>query len=308
MSEIGELNQQTYGRSWGDVLRDAVATVDEQPETESEAEAIEEPEQETVETSEEVAESVDDQPETESEPEAPTFNDDTEIEMGENRKAVKLSELREGYLRQSDYTKKTQELATQRKELDAQTEKLKPVQSWLDYMDNNPWVFSQIDQALKDYHNTGVIDIQEALQDAQFGKYINHYMAENKRLQDRLNAIEGEYEGVKLSADMTRLSNELKSDYGDLVTDDYMQSLQERAKNEKLSSATLKEIADGHLAKQKLKSQPSAKATEAKAIQKLAETRTKAPAAPKQTAQTPAAPQKANDGSWKSFFSNLMNQ
>lgn len=299
---MSELAENIYGQSWESTLREAHNNATEQPETDSEG-VVEQGEQETVEEVEESTEGVDEQPETDSEPNTPTFNDDTEIEMGEDRKGVKLSELKQGYLRQSDYTKKSQELATQRKEVEAQSEKLKPVQEWLTYMDNNPWVFGQIDQALKEYHSTGALPLQEVLQDAQYGQYVNHLMAENKRIQSELDSIRGEYEGVKLNSEFTSLRNELKGEYGDLVTDDYMQSLQERAKQEKLSFSILKDIADGHLAKQKLKTQPSTKQTEAKAIQKLQETRKQAPAAPKTSAQSPSSPEKADtSGDWIDFL------
>lgn len=43
-----------------------------------------------------------------------------EIASGDNSSKVKLSELKSGYLRQSDYTRKTQEIADQRKQLEAE--------------------------------------------------------------------------------------------------------------------------------------------------------------------------------------------
>lgn len=229
--------------SWGDALRAAAETATD------DGQSHEDPDDSTeVDTDEE---------EVEGDPTDEAGNDgeeqpdeDPDIDMGEGRQAVKMSELKSGYLRQSDYTKKTQELATQRKEVEAQAEKLKPVGDRLEHMNNNPWLWGQINKAIEQFNQTEVFDIDEALADAHYGKYLNHLMAENKRLSGELERVNGEYEGVKLTGDMSKLRNELTAEYGDLVTDDYMQQLQDRAKEEKLSTSTLKEIADGHLAKQ----------------------------------------------------------
>lgn len=306
--EAKEAAQQVYGQSWGDMLRESASNAPDQPETESEDVEVAEPE-ETVYTDEDTAESVEDQPETESEPTAPTFNDDTEIEMGEDRKPLSLKELKEGYQRQSDYTKKTQELATQRKEVEAERERMKPAVDFMAHMDANPWLWGQINQALQEFQNSGVLPLEDALADAQYGKYINHLVAENNRLKRDLDAANGEREGLKLSSELTKLQTELKSEYGDLVTDDYMQSLQDRAKNEKLSFSVLKDVADGHLAKQKLKSAPNVKAETRKAaaaaVQKLQEVRKQAPATPKPSAQAPASAEPDRSGDWGDFFRRL---
>ncbi|WP_426313483.1 hypothetical protein ACN9MF_17875 [Methylobacterium fujisawaense] len=61
------------------------------------------------------------QPTEDAEPEAaevPSFSDDTEVEV--NGERVKVKDLKSGYLRQSDYTRKTQELATQRQQAESQ--------------------------------------------------------------------------------------------------------------------------------------------------------------------------------------------
>lgn len=308
MDSLTQLNQDTFGKSWGDTLREAAATVEDQPIEESEtvAEPVETEEQEeTVVTEDDGAQVDEDHPEAESETEAPAYNDDTEVEMGDDRKPVKLSELKAGYQRQSDYTKKTQELASQRRELESQMETLKPAQEWLSYMNSNPWVFNQIDAALKEFHASGVLPIQEALQDAQYGQYINHLMAENSRLSKELEGVKGEYEGVKINSSMTSLRNELKEEYGDLVTDEYMSTLQDRAKNERISTETLKEIAEGHLAKQKLKAQPTTKQAEAKAFQRIQEVRKTAPVAPKPAATQSAPPPAPTNESWADMFRRL---
>lgn len=56
---------------------------------------------------------TEDTPEEETDPEY-------DIPMGDKSERVKLSELRNGYLRQSDYTRKTQEIADTRKALEAE--------------------------------------------------------------------------------------------------------------------------------------------------------------------------------------------
>jgi metal-dependent amidase/aminoacylase/carboxypeptidase family protein len=82
-----------------------------------------------------------------------------------------------------------------------------------------------------------------------------------------------------------------------------MQQLQERAKAEKLSAATLKEIADGYLAKEKLKSnqtdvKKASKKAEAQAVQKLAETKKTAPTTPKVAAAAPSTSEDISSMSW----------
>lgn len=285
----GALPTDYASESWGDVFRNANPSIDEQPEEDSEDTEEETDEQETVETEESDEEVNEDQPDKESETEALAFDDETEIELGEGKQPVKLAELKAGYLRTSDYTKKTQELATQRKDVETMQQELEPTKQWLDYITANPWLFQQIDAAISEFNQSGALPLEDALADQQYGKYINHLMAENTKLQKDLDRVNGEYEGVKLTSELTSLKNDLKAEYGDLVTDDYMQTLQERGKTEKLSSTTLKEIADGYLAKEKLKqTNVSSKKAAAKAVQSVAETRNRAPQAPRSAGQKPA--------------------
>jgi len=310
------MSNEFYGKSWGDVFRDATESAGDQPETESEDDAvefneIEEDESEEVEADE--VEADEDQPETESEDDTPEVVEDPEYELGDGKKKVKLSELKEGFMRTSDYTKKTQELASQRKEVEAQTEKLKPVQDWLTHMEDNPWLWGQINQAIEEFNRSEVLPLQEVLQDAQYGAYVNRLTADNNRLKRELDSVKGEYEGVKLNTEFSKLKGELSTDYGDLVTPEYMQSLQDRAKKEKLSTSTLKEIAEGHLAKEKLKSQSTnvkkeTKKAEAKAVQSLAETRRNAPSRPKPAAQAPAKTDVVRNEGWKEFFKSLSGE
>jgi hypothetical protein len=281
-TDEGGASAQSEG--WGDWLRDAAASVEEQPDVDSEE--VEESE-DPVENTEESETEGDDQEVTEEA--EPVVDEDPDIDIGEGRQPVKMSELKAGYLRQSDYTKKTQELSTQRKEFEALQEQIKPAQEWLSAMDSNPWLFQQINAAIQQFNQTNTLPLEELLDGSEYGVYINHLMAENNRLTKELETTKGEYEGVKLTADMTRLSQELKGKYGDLVTDDYMQQLQERGKTEKLSASILKEIANGHLATQAMEqSKTTSKKTEAKAIQKLQETIKSAPVTPKAPSGQPA--------------------
>lgn len=294
-----------FPQSWGDALKDASESIDDQPVTESEDEVHEE-DVDAGDDEESNEESDEDQPDQESEDESNEEPEDPEIELGGERKPVKLSELKDGYMRMSDYTKKTTEIATLRKEVEAQTEALKPIQQWHDHINQNPWLWQQLNAAIEEFGRTEVLPLEEVLQDAQYGKYINHLVHENNKLKADNQKLSGDFEGIKLTSDMGKLQSELATEYGDLVTPEYMQSLQERAKTEKLSTSTLKEIAEGYLAKEKLKStgtstKKTVKEAEAKAIQKLAETRKQSPPTPKAKGQTPKD-EVSVDGSWSDFF------
>lgn len=313
---------------WGDFFQNLDVSDDEQPDTDSDEYADEDADDENLGDDQDEQDTDDDQDEQDTDEQdddgekdeqdgedkpddAPAFNDETEVDMGEGRQPVKLSELKQGYMRQSDYTKKTQDLAAQRKDVEALQETLKPVQEWQEHMESNPWLWQQINAALQEFSTSGVLPLEEVMQDAQYGKYVNHLMAENKRLTKERDKLAGEFEGVKLSNTMTKLQSDLRAEYGDLVTDEYMSKLQERGKSENLSADTLREIADGQLAKEQLKNnqtnvKKATKKAEAKAAQKLAETRKKAPAAPRQTSAKPNSNAEINPNEdWGDFFRRL---
>lgn len=299
--------------SWGDVLSKASESVDEQPEGDSEDEVFEDGEEETDELTEDETEELgedEEQDDSEDEETTPAEDDDPEIDLGEGKKPVKLSEMKEGYLRQADYTKKTQALAEERKSFEAEKAQYEPMKQWTEYAAANPWLIEQIDKAVEEWQQSGVLPLADMLADAEHGKYINELMKKNTELTKQLESIQGEYENVKLSSAMTTMQSALKEEYGDLVTSEYMQQLQERGKTEKLSIDTLKEIAEGYLAKQALKSNKQdvkkvSKQSEAQAIQKLQETRKAAPKAPKSTGKAPAKPAKARGYGWEGFFHSL---
>ncbi|MCI3922436.1 hypothetical protein MO973_19575 [Paenibacillus sp. TRM 82003] len=277
---------------------------EDQPLEESETPHDEVDEQDEQETAEE------EQPKEEAEAEQP-FNDDTEVDLGEGRQPVKLSELKSGYLRQSDYTKKTQALAEERKAFEAERAEVEPVRGLKNFLDTNPWIEQQFHRFVQEFHQTGAIDFESALQDAVYGQYINTLLAKTNQLEKELESYKGKYSELEFTGSLRDLKSDLKAEYGDLVTDEYMQSLQERAKAENLPNGVLKDIAEAHLAKQKLQeatkqSKTATKDAEAKAFQKLAEKRTSLPSQPRKTGQVPSNrksvdPHKPMD--WSDVFS-----
>lgn len=61
--------------------------------------------------------------ETEDEPEQAAFSDDTEVELSDGTKQT-VKELKDGYLRQSDYTRKAQEVANQRRTTEGEAQRI----------------------------------------------------------------------------------------------------------------------------------------------------------------------------------------
>lgn len=236
---------------------------------------------EIIEEVNETVESVaDDQPLTEESEietgneESPLFSDDTDIDLGEGRNPVKFAELKSGYLRQSDYTKKTQALSEERKAFESERAELEPVRGWLDHISSNPYLYQQINQAIQEWENTGVLPIEEVLQDAHYGKYINHLMAENTNLTQRLQELEGKTHEYEVSNQTKELISELKAEFGDLVSADYEQDLIQQAKETGYSKDVLKRMAKGDLADLKIKqlsseSQKTKQKVEAETIKKI---------------------------------------
>lgn len=260
---------------------------DEQPETDSETE----PEEATADEQDEV-EPDSSEEEEEEKPEEEGLTDDTDIDLGEDKKPVKLKELKDGYLRQADYTKKTQEVARQREEIDREKEEMKPIKEWAEYIESNPYLFHQIDNAIKEWNNTGVLPVEDIVANAGVSKYVNHLMSENSRLQKELESVTGEYQTTKFTTEMNTLASELKEEYGELVTDEYMTTLQNEAKEHGYSAEVAKKIAEGELAKKKLHQEHKdtkkmQRETEAKTVQNMREKKKKMPPQPKQTAQRP---------------------
>lgn len=278
---------------WDDVFTpDEAPADDEQPVEDSEAQTDEEPAEDEVEEAEETTNDTDEAEEEPGKQDDQSPDEDPEIDMGEGRQPVRLSELKKGYLRQSDYTKKTQALAEERKAFEAERQAIEPVKQLSDFLNQNPYVREQIRTFIREFTQTGRIPIEEALQDAVYGQYINALMAQNEQLQRELNDYRAKYGELEFSTKMDKLSADLKRDYGDLVTEEYLGSLKERAKKENLAIDVLKEIAEAHLAKQKLAREQEARAkaakeAEVKTYQKMREKSETLPPRPKKTGQVP---------------------
>lgn len=297
MSE--ELQSAPESQDWSSYLSEQLTEVaDDQLETESETEVV----SEDIEVTDDSEEVVSDE-ETEEVEEAPLFNDDTEVELGEGRNPVKLAELKNGYLRQSDYTKKTQLLADERKTFESEKAEYEPVKGWLDYINTNPYLFQQVNQAIQEWNQTGVLPLEEVI-NTESGPYINHLMSENSRLQKELDRISGEYQTTKFDGDMKALVTDLKAEYGDLIDSEYEQSLIDQAKEQGLSTDVLKRIAKGDLAEKKLQqAQEDGKKAEAKTKQKIRET--KLPPQPKKVGNQPAKEDLDLSGDWLSIFKQV---
>lgn len=296
---------------WGDFISSQIASelssADDgqppaaDPDAQGEEEEPEEPAegQDAVEPNPDEAEPAADVDEKKDPAAVPAVSDDTEIDLGEGRQPVKLAELKQGYLRQSDYTKKTQALAEERKTFEAERAQVEPVRQWLDYMQSNPWLFQQINTALREFTNTGVLPIEEVMQDAQYGRYINHLMADNNRLTQELNALRAEKGELEFSTTMNGVIGELRTEYGDLITPEYEQQLRDQAKNDGLKPEVIKKMARGDLAdKVKVDPKKVKKETEARTIQQLQEKRNALPPQPRSSAQRPANEAPDENMSW----------
>lgn len=254
-----------------------IATADEeQPDEGSDAEMDTEEETAEETLTEEGAEESNAEESEQEEPAA--FGDDTEVDMGEGRQALKLSELKSGYLRQSDYTKKTQELATQRKEVDAQLETVKPMQDWLNFATSNPYLWTQINTAIQQFQQSGFADFEAVVQDAEYGKWINGFQAEIGSLTKELNDYKSKYGELEFSTTMDKTIGELRSEYGDLLTPEHEAELRQQAKEQGISPDMLKRLAKGDLAEKKLtqsqeKGKKSRRQIEAEVTQKQRENR-----------------------------------
>lgn len=279
---------------------------DEQPEMDSEAEADETEETETVEAT--ADETADEEGVTDTQ--EPAFNDETEVDLGEGRQAVKLAELKQGYLRQSDYTKKTQALADERKTFEAERAEWEPVKGLNDFLTANPWLAQQINQFVSDFSQTGTISLEEALADATYGQYINSLMAQNTQLQKQLDSVNAKFGELEFTGTMRDLKSGLKAEYGELATDEYLNTIEQRAKDEKLPLNVLKEIAEAHLSKKQLeKAQKEAKTASKKAeadtIRTLQEQRKSTPPGPRSQGQRPSQETPDTNKDWGSFLRSI---
>lgn len=277
---------------------------DEQTLEDSDTEA-EEVTQEDAETVEDNTDETDS--ETQEETQEPAFSDETEIELGDDRQPVKLAELKQGYLRQSDYTKKTQALSEERKTFESERAQWEPVKGMHDFLTSNPWLNQQIEQFVKEFTSTGSISLEDALADAQYGQYINSLLAQTNQLTKELESYKGKVGELEFTGTMRDLKGELKAEYGDLATDEYLQTIEQRAKDEKLPLNVLKEIAETQLSKKKLEQtqaevKKTRKQTEAETIKTLQEQRKSASPAPGRQGQRPNNEEVDTSKDWGSFL------
>lgn len=312
----GSIPAAPEASGWGDFISSELANYDstsaddgQPPEADPDAQGDEGEEEPPAEGQDEVEPNPDDaepapEGDDKKDPNKPEpLSDDTEIELGEDRQPVKLSELKQGYLRQSDYTKKTQALAEERKTFETERTHFEPVKQWLDYINGNPWLFQQINTAIREFNSTGVLPIEEVMQDAQYGRYVNHLMSENNRLQGELQTLQTAKGELEFSTTMNSVITDLKGEYGDLITPEYEQQLRDQAKNDGLKPDVIKKMAKGDLAEQRLqqeqaKSKKAGKEAEARTIQNLQEKRNALPPQPRSSAQRPANEAPDENASW----------
>jgi hypothetical protein len=222
------------------------------------------------------------------------LNDDTDVDLGEGRQPVKLSELKQGYLRQSDYTKKTQVLADERQTFETERTQMAPIKQMSDFLGANPYLREQIQTFIQEFTTTGTIPLQEALQDAAYGQYINTLMGQNERLVKENADLKGKYGDLEFGTGMDKAIAELRSEYKGLITPEYEQQLRDQAKTEQLKPDMLKRLAKGDLAEKKLKqNSKSAKDIEAETIQNIQEKRNSLPSQPRSKGQKPHAQTKS---------------
>lgn len=291
---------------WGDVFTQKTETPanDEQPETDSDVEGLEDGEKDTKSPEDETDkdDDADDGDADNDDPENPddkTLNDDTEIDLGEGRQPVKLAELKQGYLRQSDYTKKTQALAEERQTFEAERTQMTPIKQMSDFLGANPYLREQIQEFIKEFTTTGTIPLKEALQDAAYGQYINTLMAQNEQLTRELQDARGKYGELEFGTGMDKVIAELRAEYKELITPEYEQQLRDQAKTENLKPDMLKRLAKGDLAEKKLKQNTKkAKDIEADTIQNIQEKRNSLPPQPKSKGQKPNTTKSVEDMSW----------
>lgn len=118
----------------------------------------------------------------ESEQQDATLDDDTEVDV--DGSPVKLSELRSGYLRQSDYTRKTQALAEERKSLDQNKAEAERLRS--SYTENLQVLDSFLQKSVP--YDDAALD---KLAEEDPAKYTQAERANRKHLE-ALNVIRGE--------------------------------------------------------------------------------------------------------------------
>lgn len=287
---------------------------DEETDEVSEVETLKAEGNEEAETAEEKSDEAASEEETATDAEEkPAFNDETEVDLGNGTQPVKFAELKQGYLRQSDYTKKTQLLADERKTFETERAEWEPVKGLNDFLGSNPWLAGEINRFVQEFTTTGAISIEDALADAQYGQYINSLLAQTNQLTKELESYKGKVGELEFSGTMRDLKGELKTEYGDLATDDYLSTIEKRAKDEKLPLNVLKEIAEAQLSKKKLEQvqaegKKASKKAEADTIKSLQEQRKTTPPGPGSKGQRPADEAPDTNQDWGGFLKSIIKK
>lgn len=148
----------------------------------------EQPEAETPELEEEA-------PEEQPEPEAETTEDDPLVKIKVNGEEIEvpLSELKNGYQRQADYTRKTMEVAEQRKQAEAEAQKA--TQERTQYQQNLQRMQAQLEVALQEHQSLDweqliQTDPQEYLRQKHLFEQRQAAWQQNQQEQYRLSQIE----------------------------------------------------------------------------------------------------------------------
>ena len=197
-----------------------------EPETkESEEEEVKAESEESEESEEEPQEENEESEDEDLEPKTVTIKvDGKEVE-------VTLEELKNGYQRQADYTRKTMEAAEQRKAADAQLNAA--IQERKTYSDNLQRMQIQLESALQEQNN---IDWQ-ALIDTDPQEYLKQqHLYQQRQAQLQRNAIEQQQVQAKIQAEeQTRYQSYLQAQQEELLAKLPEWKNEEKAKAEKVA-------------------------------------------------------------------------
>ena len=216
-----------------DVLSTLLAPTESQKEKAAKAESTEpdskESEEEAVEAeTEETEEEVEETEESEEEGEEPKT---VTIKIDGKEVEVTLDELKNGYQRQSDYTRKTMEAAEQRKAADAELNAA--IQERRTYADNLQRMQIQLESALQE-QNT--IDWQRLI-DTDPQEYLKQqHLYQQRQAQLQRNGIEQQQVNAKIQAEeQTRFQSHLQAQQEELLAKLPEWKNDEKSKTEKVA-------------------------------------------------------------------------
>lgn len=202
-----------------DVLSTLLAPQAEQPKEKAvkaestEKEESQEPEAEAQEAEAEESEDSEQEQEAEADPEEGVEPETVTIKIDGKEVEVTLDELKNGYQRQSDYTRKTMEAAEQRKAADAELNAA--IQERRTYADNLQRMQIQLESALQE-QNT--IDWQRLI-DTDPQEYLKQqHLYQQRQAQLQRNAIEQQQVSAKIQAEeQTRYQAHLQAQQEELL-------------------------------------------------------------------------------------------